>query len=159
ANCRTRQDQMSSRLPGKIAIALFALVFGATQAPAQTPRPPERPRFIPATNITVDGNEAMFTTMCALYASGFESDISTDNWTAFRAQMRERLRSQQGPAVDAVREFYKHHETRDPGEMLSRYVWFGIVSGPAPKFQPIPRRDELPPDVLVLEGFSELLSN
>jgi len=101
----------------------------------------------------------MFATMCALYASGFESDVSTDHWSAFRAQMRERLRRQQGPAVDAVREFYHRHESRDTGEMLSRYVWFGIVSGPAPKFQPIPRRDELPPDVLVLEGFSEVLSN
>jgi len=151
---------MSFRLLEKAAIALLALVPGAVRAPAQTPAAPStRTRAVPATNITVDGNEAMFTTMCALYASGFESDVSTDNWSAFRAQMRERLRRQQGPAVDALREFYRRHETRDAGEMLSRYVWFGIVSGPAPKFQPVLRRDELPPDVLVLEGFSEALSN
>ena len=43
--------------------------------------------------------------------------------------------------------------------MLSRFVWFGLVSGPAPKFRPVLRRDELPPDVLDLEGFSEILSN
>jgi hypothetical protein len=43
--------------------------------------------------------------------------------------------------------------------MLSRYVWFGLVSGPAPKFQPVLRRDELPPEVLELEGFSEILSS
>jgi hypothetical protein len=151
---------MSFRLSEKAGIALLALVLWAAAAPAQAPRrPSERQRSIPATNITVDGNEAMFATMCALYASGFESDVSTDNWSAFRAQMRERLRRQQGPAVDAVREFYRRHEARDTGEMLSRYVWFGIVSGPAPKFQPLPRRDELPPDVLLLEGFSELLSS
>ena len=151
---------MSFRFSEKAAIALLAFVLGASQAPAQAPTgPAARPRAIPATNITVDGNEAMFATMCALYASGFESDVSTDNWSAFRAQMRERLRRQQGPAVDAVREFYRGHESRDTGEMLSRYVWFGIVSGPAPKFQPVLRRDELPPDVLLLEGFSEILSN
>jgi tetratricopeptide (TPR) repeat protein len=101
----------------------------------------------------------MFTTICALLAAGFESNVSADNWTAFRAQMRERLRRQQGPAVEAVREFYKQHELRDPGATLSRYLWFGLVSGPAPAFQPVLRRDELPPEVIALEGFSEILSS
>ena len=132
----------------------------AAMAPAQAPpRVAPRPHAAPATNITVDGNEAMFATMCALYAAGFEGDVSTDNWSAFRAQMREQLRRQQGPAVDAVREFYRSHQSGDAGEMLSRYVWFGIVSGPAPKFQPVLRRDELPPDVLLLEGFNDILSS
>jgi tetratricopeptide (TPR) repeat protein len=142
----------------KVSITLFSLVLWAAATSAQAPLPRPRPQVAPATNITVDGNEAMFATMCALYASGFESDVSPDNWSAFRAQMRDRLRQQKGPAVDAVRQFYHHHESRDSAEMLSRYVWFGIVSGPAPKFQPVLRRDELPPDMLVLEGFSEILS-
>jgi len=73
--------------------------------------------------------------------------------------MRERLRQQQGPAVDAVREFYRQHELRDPGATLSRYLWFGLVSGPAPAFQPVLRRNELPPEVIALEGFGEILSN
>jgi hypothetical protein len=42
--------------------------------------------------------------------------------------------------------------------MLSQYIWFGLVSGPAPKFTPTLRRDELPPEVIALEGFSEILS-
>jgi hypothetical protein len=143
----------------KVSVGLLAFVLWAAAAPAQVPLPRQRPHAAPATNITVDGNEAMFTTMCALYASGFESDISTDNWSAFRAQMRQTMRQQKGPAVEAVRDFYRQHESRDPAEMLSRYVWFGLVSGPAPKFQPVLRRDELPPDVLTLEGFSEILSS
>jgi len=142
----------------KVSVGLLPLVLLAAAAHAQAPLPRQRPHIAPATNITVDGNEAMFATMCALYASGFESDVSTDNWSAFRAQMRDRLRKQQGPAVDAIRQFYRQHESRDTAEMLSRYVWFGIVSGPAPKFQPVLRRDELPPDLLTLEGFSEILS-
>jgi tetratricopeptide (TPR) repeat protein len=128
--------------------------------PALAP-PPAHTRLRPASQstVTVDGSEAMFTTMCALLAAGFESNVSADNWTAFRAQMRERLRQQEGPAVDAVREFYRQHELRDPGATLSRYLWFGLVSGPAPKFQIVMRRDEIPPEVLALEGFSEILSN
>src|SRR4029077_13383459 len=126
-------------------------------APSAAQAPPARSRIRTAapSAVTVDGSEAMFTTMCALLAAGFESNVSADNWTAFRAQMRERLRLQQGPAVDAVREFYKQHELRDAGATLSRYLWFGLVSGPAPKFQMVLRRDEIPPEVLALEGFSE----
>ena len=149
----------------------------AFQTPAQTtPRAPAQPQTqtppkaaapaaslgaqsAPQNAVTVDGSEAMFTTMCALLAAGFESNVSSDNWTAFRAQMRERLRQQQGPAVDAVRQFYRQHELRDPGATLSRYLWFGLVSGPAPAFQPLLRRDELPPEVIALLGFSELLSS
>ena len=144
---------------------------GQAQAPApaqvQTPTPPAaqaaaprpRARISSQSTISVDGSEAMFTTMCVLLAAGFESNVSSDNWTAFRAQMRERLRQQQGPAVEAAREFYRQHELRDPGATLSRYLWFGLVSGPAPAFQPVLRRDELPPEVIALEGFSEILSN
>jgi tetratricopeptide (TPR) repeat protein len=124
----------------------------APSAPTRTGTPAQR------TTVTVDGSEAMFTTMCALLAAGYESNVSSDNWTVFRAQMRDRLRQQQGPAVDAVRLFYRQHELRDPGATLSRYLWFGLVSGPAPAFRPILRRDELPPDVIALLGFSELLS-
>jgi hypothetical protein len=132
-----------------------------SQAPprADAPVSASRAQTPPPNAVTVDGSEAMFTTMCALLAAGFESNVSSDNWTAFRAQMRERLRLQQGPAVDAVRQFYRQHELRDPGATLSRYLWFGLVSGPAPGFQPILRRDELPPEVIALLGFSELLSS
>lgn len=113
----------------------------------------------PELSVSVDGREAMFTTMCALLASGYESDVSADNWSTFRAQMREKLQHQEGPAVDAVREFYKQHQVADPAETLSRYIWFGLVSGPAPRFQAMLRRDELPPEVLALEGFNEVLTN
>lgn len=126
----------------------------------QQAQPPSVRAQTPAQNaVSVDGSEAMFTTMCALLAAGFESNVSSDNWTAFRAQMRERLRAQQGPAIDAIRQFYRQHELRDPGATLSRYLWFGLVSGPAPAFQPVLRRDELPPEVIALLGFSELLSS
>lgn len=131
---------------------------------AQTAPPPAqasaaRTRTAVASHVTVDGSEAMFTTICALLAAGFEANISADNWSAFRAQMRDRLQHQEGPAVQALREFYQTHRVRDEGLMLSRYLWFGLVSGPAPNFPLTLRRDELPPEVLTLEGFSEVLSN
>jgi len=153
------KQPMHRKISDKICVILLVLGacagFARPQAPMQRPKP----QAAPQTTATIDVSEAMFATMCALYAAGYESDVSPDNWNAFRLQMRERLRKQQGPAVDALKEFYRGHQFRDPAEMLSRYVWFGLVSGPAPKFQPVLRRDDLPPEVLDLEGFSEILSN
>lgn len=151
--------EMAKTITGKTGVVLLLVTVCALSSRAQAPVHRNNPRMAPATAATIDTNEAMFTTMCALYAAGYEGDISSDNWGAYRSQMRERLRGQQGPAVDALKEFYRGHQFRDPAAMLSRFVWFGLIAGPAPKFRPILRRDELPPDVLDLEGFSEILSN
>ena len=136
------------------------LPAAANSRPQPQNPPPQGPRLRPSpvTNVTVDGSEAMFTTMCALLAAGFESDVSATGWHPLRAQLRERMQHQQGPAVDALREFYKKHQLADEGAMLSQYIWFGLVSGPAPKFELTLRRDELPPEVIALEGFSEILA-
>jgi hypothetical protein len=143
-----------------ITATLFCTaLFASEVALAQAPLPRPKMQTAPATTVTVDGSEAMFTTMCALLASGFEADVSAANWSPMRAQLRDRLQHQQGPAVDILRNYYKQHELANAGQMLSRYIWFGLVSGPAPKFEPTLRRDELPPEVIALEGFQEILSN
>jgi hypothetical protein len=149
-------SQTPTQAPGQVP----APAPGQPQIPARTPQAPNRVglREAPVTNITVDGSEAMFTTMCALLAAGFESQTSTDGWTPFRTQLRDRMEHAQGPAVDALREFYQKHQLNDPGAMLSQYIWFGLVSGPAPSFKPTMKRDELPPEVITLEGFPEILS-
>jgi tetratricopeptide (TPR) repeat protein len=152
------KEEMPRKIVEKICVIVLVLAASGGFARAQAPVPRPRPQAAPTTAATIDLNEAMFTTMCALYAAGYESDINPDTWSSFRSQMKERLRRQQGPAVDALKEFYRGHQFKDPAAMLSRYVWFGMVSGPAPKFQPVLRRDELPPDVLELEGFSAILA-
>lgn len=143
-----------------LAPVICGMLLVGSAARAQEPVP-QRPRWqtAPATTVTVDGSEAMFTVMCALLASGFEADVNATNWSPMRAQLRDRLQHQEGPAVEVMRTFYKQHDLANPGAMLSRYIWFGLVSGPAPKFEPTLRRDELPPEVIALEGFQEILSN
>jgi tetratricopeptide (TPR) repeat protein len=141
---------------GAIVLAL-GVCAGACRAQVKAPAPRERV-VAPLTRVTVDGNEAMFTTMVALYAAGYEGDVSSDHWSAFRSQIREGARQQKGPAVQALREFYTRHQLRDSTAMLSQYVWFGLVAGRAPKFDPVLTREQLPPEVLALEGFNEVLS-
>src|SRR5262250_577749 len=160
-------QERNARVRMKKGSWIFACVMSLSAlllpgwARAQEPVPPQRPRWqaAPATTVTVDGSEAMFTVMCALLAAGFEADVNATNWSPMRAQLRDRLQHQEGPAVGVLRAFYKQHELADPGAMLSRYIWFGLVSGPAPKFEPTLRRDELPPEVIALDGFQEILSN
>src|SRR5580692_2147648 len=152
------RKQFQRRMMGGLcAAAVF--VLGLLMACGQVPLPPPPQRPAPVTNVTVDGSEAMFTTMCALLAAGFESNVSAENWHPLRARLREQMQHQQGPAVDAVREFYKEHVLNDPGATLSRYIWFGLLSGPAPNFDMTLKRDDVPTEVLALDGFGEILSN
>src|SRR2546430_387263 len=155
ANFRVNRMKKLFAIPMTFLCATLLLPHG-TRAQKETA---PRLQAAPVTTVTVDGSEAMFTTMCALLASGFEADVSAANWSPMRAQLRDRLQHQQGPAVDVLLNFYKQHELADAGQMLSRYIWFGLISGPAPKFEPTLRRDELPPEVVALEGFQEILSN
>src|ERR1700687_713090 len=149
---------MKKLLSIPVIISLSQMLMFSVGARGQQQTVPKL-QAAPVTTVTVDGSEAMFTTMCALLASGYEADVSATNWAPMRAQLRDRMQHQSGPAVEVMRNFYKQHELADPGQMLSRYIWFGLISGPAPKFEPILRRDELPPEVIALEGFQEILSN
>src|SRR5580700_679581 len=134
--------QLRHRAMGGLCAATV-LLWVPLVAGAQVPLPPAPRQTAPVTNVSVDGSEAMFTTMCALLAAGFESNVSAENWHPLRARLREQMQHQQGPAVDAVREFYKEHVVRDSGATLSRYIWFGLLSGPAPRFRITLRRDDL----------------
>ena len=163
----TRVRSLAAKIGLSIIAGLFLLLPAAPSGLAQKvksapppPPPAARPQreTAPTTSITVDASEPMFATMCALLASGFEANVSAENWRPLRAQLRDRMQHQQGPAVEAIREYYKQHDSADPGAALSRYLWFGLVAGPAPDFKPTMRREDLPPEVLALEGFNELLS-
>jgi tetratricopeptide (TPR) repeat protein len=166
----SRQHSRARAFAAKLGLATIGSLFLLLPAPssnaqkvnsaAPPPPPAARPQreTAPVTNITVDASEPMFATMCALLASGFEANVSAENWRPLRAQLRDRMQHQQGPAVEALREYYKQHDSADPGAALSRYLWFGLVAGPAPDFKPTMRREDLPPEVLALEGFNELLS-
>jgi tetratricopeptide (TPR) repeat protein len=65
----------------------------------------------------------------------------------------------QGPSVENLREYVRTHSLEDRSATLSRFVTFGLVAGPPPKFEPKLRREELPPDVIALDGFRDVLAN
>jgi tetratricopeptide (TPR) repeat protein len=111
------------------------------------------------TGVSVEASQQIFSVMCALDAAGFAADESTLSEMPSRLALRGELLKLQGPATDALRQFYRDYQLADPGETLSRYITFSLVVGPPPNFTFLLDRDVLPPDVLAVEGFQEVLVN
>jgi tetratricopeptide (TPR) repeat protein len=108
-----------------------------------------------AGSVRLESSPQLFATVSALYAAGFDGVPNTLSGNPLFA----RLRALQGPAAEALREYYRTHSGRDPAATISRYVTFALVAGPPPKFELTLRREELPPDVLDLDGFGPILAN
>lgn len=106
----------------------------------------------------LDTNPQLFAVMCALHAAGYEAEVSITEIHPVRAQLRGDLLQLQGPATEALRKFYREHRLPDSATNLSRYISYALVVGPPPKFELQMPREELPPDVLALEGFNEILA-
>lgn len=100
----------------------------------------------------------MFAVLCALQTAGYEADINPATINPVRAGLRPELAAKKGPAVDQLRAFYRDHELAAGDATLSRYVSFALVVKPAPDFEFTVPHEQLPPDVLALEGFNEVLS-
>lgn len=129
-------------------IALCALaVLCAPVARAQAGNP-----------VSIESSPQMFATLAALYAAGYDSETGATQIHPVRARLRSEMYALQGPAVEELRKFYREHRLADSAATLSRYVSFALTVGPPPKFQFETRREQLPPDVLLLEGFNEVLA-
>ena len=111
-----------------------------------------------ASGISVESSQQLFSTMCALDAAGFDADESTLAEMPSRLALRGELLKLQGPASEALRQFYRDHALADSGETLSRYITFALIAGPPPTFQYQGNPDFLPPDVAALEGFQRVLA-
>ena len=147
----------------RLALVVFGVFFGALaivhakEPQGKKPAPPLREERRNA--ISVETRPQLFATLCALDAAGFDAGVSTSNQSPGRVQLRERMLALQGPAVDALRKYYREHALADPRATFLRFVSFALAAGPPPKFAFELRRDDLPPDALALEGFNEVLSN
>lgn len=111
------------------------------------------------TGIDVESSQQVFATICALDAAGFDADESTLTEMPDRLKLRADLLKMQGPATATLREFYRQHAFANRAETLSRYITFSLVTGPPPDFKFLYDRDLLPPDVLTIEDFQDILAN
>lgn len=108
--------------------------------------------------ISVEKNETLFDTLSALYAAGYGADTTWRGDDRELAAYRAELRGFQGPAVTALRDYYRDNLLSDTSDTLSRFVSFALVAGPPPNFPSLLTRQQLPPDVLGLEDFNAKLA-
>ena len=108
--------------------------------------------------VSIESNQQLFAVMCALHAAGYEMDAAAVGAHPVRLQLRSELARLDGPATQALRQFYREHQAGDAATTLSRYISFAMVVGAPPRFDFTLRREDLPPDVLLLEGFNEVLA-
>jgi len=106
----------------------------------------------------VQQDPQLFAVLCAAHAGGYQQGIPEEDLPPLEAAIRREIAKQQGPSVEALREFYRNHELAGSGETISRYVSFGLVSGPPPNFILAVSQENVPPDAASLEGLGPLVS-
>jgi len=126
--------------------------------PAIPPAIAASPQALATGVVNVEPRPQLFATLCALYAAGFRADAVSSADPAL-SKLQDRMLASNGPAADALRKYYREHALADSAATLSRYVTFALAAGPPPKFELTQRRDVLPPDVLLLDGFGEVLAD
>ncbi len=107
--------------------------------------------------VNLERSEPLFTVLAALSAAGHSTERSAENWHPLRLRLSGEFARLQGPAVEAVREYYRSHRLADPDATLSRYISLALTLGPAPEFEFQLRPGDLPPDVQPIEEFRALL--
>ncbi|HUC42110.1 MAG TPA: tetratricopeptide repeat protein [Candidatus Micrarchaeaceae archaeon] len=143
-----------------VFVLAFALALVGPQLLSGTgAQPPAQAVTQNITGISVEYSQQLFATMCALDAAGFEADESTLSEMPARLALRDRMLKLQGPATDSLRKFYLDHEMASPSQTLSRYITFALIAGPPPDFRFQVEQEALPPDVLAIQDFQDILAN
>ncbi len=138
-----------------LSAAIFFGAFIAARSPeAQEETAPQR-NF----GISVQASPQIFATMCALDAAGLDADESTLSEMPARLALRGDLLKMHGTATEALRQFYKDHALESPTETLSHYITFALIAGPPPAFEMPGDPQQLPPDVLTIDGFQKVLED
>ncbi|MGB0035811.1 MAG: hypothetical protein WBP79_10085 [Candidatus Acidiferrales bacterium] len=153
-----RSSPIQKYLQGFPILARIAALVVLCAVPGFTARAQQASQTY-TTGISVEPSPQLFATLCALDAAGLDADVSTLAQMPARLALRDAMLKMDGPATHALREFYRDHALADPGETLSRYITFALVAGPPPRFQYLVDHDLLPPDVVSIDGFQEVLAN
>jgi hypothetical protein len=143
-----------------IAVFVFSPASFAQKKKAPEPIIPPKPYVKPVSvpKVGIETSPQLFDVMCALWAAGYNTEANVGSLPPEWAAIAEKMMKMQGPATEALRAYYKDHEHNNRGTTLSRYISFAMVAGPPPTFEYTVRQEEIPPDVMVLEDFDQVLS-
>jgi tetratricopeptide (TPR) repeat protein len=106
----------------------------------------------------LDASRSLFTVLAAINAVGYDADLDSAANHPLRSAMRNVLASKNLPCLPELRNFFSEHRQKDGTAELSQYVSYALVVGGPPKFAYRLRPNELPPDVIPLEGLTPLMT-
>jgi tetratricopeptide (TPR) repeat protein len=105
----------------------------------------------------LDGSQALFAVMAAVNAAGYDADLDSPFNSPVRAMVRREVAAKNPACLADLRTFVATHRQKDATAELSQYISFGLSVGPPPGFEFRYHANELPPDVVALDGFQDLL--
>ena len=134
-----------------VALPLALLILPSRAvAQAQSSTPPL---------VSAQANPQLFATMCALYAAGFEADVSSDTANPAIDRTTFCVVGSERPGAQALRKYYRDHELSDPAQTCPVTLPSAWWPGRRRSSSYTLAHEDLPPDVLALEGFNQVLAN
>jgi tetratricopeptide (TPR) repeat protein len=115
---------------------------------------PGASRIYAAGENQLDGNPALFAVMAALQAAGFAANGSLSPAGVI---VQEQLAGKNLQVVSELANFVATHHRPSFGADLAQYVSFALSVSDPPEFKSKFQRGEVPPDVVALEGFEQLI--
>ncbi len=147
---RRNLTKLNSRLvAGRRRLSFLALAVLAAVAAARTSA---------AELGQLDASPTLFAVMAAINAAGYDADLQSPSNHPLRDVVRRELARRNIPCLEELKTFFEQHRKSDWSAELAQYISFGLVAGDPPDFKFRLRRNELPPDVLALAGFQQLLA-
>jgi tetratricopeptide (TPR) repeat protein len=131
---------------GLLSVLLLASgsVFAAPQAPLEQGQ--------------LDASQTLFTVMAAINAAGYDAELDSPSNSPVREVVRKAIAANPPACLGELKTFVATHRQKDPTAELSQYVSFALSVDEPPAFQFRYRLNELPPDVVALDGFQKLLA-
>jgi tetratricopeptide (TPR) repeat protein len=113
--------------------------------------------FPQTTNVTIQPDLRLFTTMAALNAAGFDVEFSSE-YHPVREAVRKYAKEIDADLLARLRTFYSSHKGQETDELqLAKYISLVVTVSDAPVFKPFTREELLPPDARSVVGFADLL--
>src|SRR5437870_1942136 len=113
--------------------------------------------FGQTTNVTVQPDLRLFTTMAALNAAGFDVEFGSE-YHPVREAVRKYAKEVDPDLLARLKAFYSSHKGAQTDDVqLAKYISLAVSISDPPAFKPFTREEILPPDARSVVGFADLL--
>src|SRR5436853_2676952 len=115
------------------------------------------PAFAQTTNVTIQPDLRLFTTMAALNAAGYDVEFGS-GYGPVREAVRKYAQEVDADLLERLKAFYTSHKGQESDDLqLAKYISLAVTVSDAPAFKPFTREELLPPDARSVIGFTDLL--